>query len=315
MQSKSTTQIKQKTIQNTQKNVQGKQQTIKSSQPAQVKKPAQNVQNKQKTAVQVKQKNMQIEPKLAQSTQKNVQSSKIPVESNIIQVNPANRIYRHELKFYINRMDYAMLQSQISALLDCDKHSVDGGYSIRSLYFDDYNQSAYWDKYIGIQHRKKYRIRIYEYSSDLIKLECKIKDGQYVSKDSLTLSLEEYEAIIAGNFDFLEEIDDPLAKSFYIEMKNNGMRPVCIVDYYRQAYTFPIQDVRITFDLDLRSATFEKDLFNPNLLTVPMYPENTSVLEIKFNKFLPEFVRGVLNNAYQPVRSAISKYTMCRAYE
>ena len=229
--------------------------------------------------------------------------------------NEQTRKYRHELKFFINRRDYAMLQAQVSAVLNCDANAVNGGYSIRSLYFDDYNQSAVWEKFSGVQYRKKYRIRVYECSPDPIKLECKLKDGQYVSKDSLDLSLEEYEAIIAGNFGFLEEIDNPLAKSFYVEMRNNGMRPVCIVDYYRQAYTYPMQDVRITFDLDLRSGIFNKDLFDPNIPTIPIYPENTSVLEVKFNKFLPDFIKGVLNNAAQPVRSAISKYTMCRAYD
>ncbi len=223
--------------------------------------------------------------------------------------------YRHELKFYLNVQDYALLQSQISAVLRQDKHANQGGYNIRSLYFDDYSNSAVWEKLSGVKNRKKYRIRIYDYSSEFIRLERKIKNGEYVAKDSMKLSLEEYEAIVAGDYGFLLEIDHTLAKDFYLEMKNNGLKPVAVVDYYRQAYVYPIEDVRITFDLDLRSGVFDKNIFDEHLITIPMYENNMSVLEVKFNRFLPEFVRGVLNNVQSPVRSAISKYTICRTYD
>ena len=41
-----------------------------------------------------------------------------------------------------------------------------GGYLIRSLYFDDYWNSAYEEKESGVLMRKKYRIRIYNYSAE-----------------------------------------------------------------------------------------------------------------------------------------------------
>ena len=45
----------------------------------------------------------------------------------------------------------------------------DSGYTIRSLYFDDYWNSAYAEKDAGILVRKKYRIRIYNFGTNSIK--------------------------------------------------------------------------------------------------------------------------------------------------
>ena len=54
---------------------------------------------------------------------------------------------------------------------------------IRSLYFDDYWNSAYEEKESGVLMRKKYRIRIYNYSAESIKLERKKKFGSYIYKE------------------------------------------------------------------------------------------------------------------------------------
>ena len=60
-----------------------------------------------------------------------------------------------------------------------DKHARAGGYTIRSLYFDDYCNSAYEEKDAGILMRKKYRVRIYNGSDKVIKLERKKKYGAH----------------------------------------------------------------------------------------------------------------------------------------
>ncbi len=45
---------------------------------------------------------------------------------------------------------------------------IDGSYSVRSLYFDDYYNHAYNDKFAGVQNWTKYRIRIYNYAEKTI---------------------------------------------------------------------------------------------------------------------------------------------------
>ncbi len=225
------------------------------------------------------------------------------------------RKYRHELKYYINERDYEMLKSAMSSLLLPDMNAKRGGYHVRSLYFDDYENSALQEKIDGVYRRKKYRIRIYHKSEDLIRLERKLKNGEFVSKDSLILTRDEYEKIINNDIAFLLKKKNQLAHDFYIELKIRGLRPVTVVDYYREAFVHQIEDVRITFDSDLRSAIFDKDLFIDNLRTMPMYEDGLMVLEVKYNDYLPRFIRTVLNNAEYVSRSAVSKYIICRKYD
>ena len=55
-------------------------------------------------------------------------------------------------------------------------------YHVRSLYFDDIHNSGYYEKLNGVGKRKKYRIRIYNHSNSVIKLERKGKEGQYTQR-------------------------------------------------------------------------------------------------------------------------------------
>jgi hypothetical protein len=58
-----------------------------------------------------------------------------------------------------------------------------------------------------------------------------------------------------------------------------------------------------------------KDIFDPKVPVMPMFDSGLMVLEVKFYKFLPEFIKRVLNNINAADRCAISKYVICRKYE
>lgn len=45
--------------------------------------------------------------------------------------------YRHEWKHEISYSDMLVLRQRLSAVMKHDKHTVDGKYMIRSLYFDN----------------------------------------------------------------------------------------------------------------------------------------------------------------------------------
>lgn len=79
--------------------------------------------------------------------------------------------FRNEWKYLISTSEKELLELRMKHLLKKDPHASDGGYMIRSLYFDDYWNSAYEEKESGVLMRKKYRIRIYDYSDRSIKLE------------------------------------------------------------------------------------------------------------------------------------------------
>ena len=224
--------------------------------------------------------------------------------------------FRHELKFYLNRFDYAAMRNSLAALLRPDPNAGrKGEYCIRSLYFDDKENSALEEKLGGSDRRKKYRIRIYNFDDSFIRLEKKIKVGQYIAKRAMTLSRQEYEAILAGRPEFLLRRKEKLAKEFFLEIRDNGMHPTVIVDYIREPYIYPVDNVRITFDRELKTTAWIGDIFDPLLPTLPMYEPGLMVLEVKFDKFLPVHIRRVLCTLRGPQRSSSSKYVLCRKYD
>lgn len=65
--------------------------------------------------------------------------------------------------------------------------------------------------------------------------------------------------------------------------------------------------VRITFDKDLRTGVFSRDLFDPGLPTVSAMGGYDMILEVKFNEHLPAYYHGLLQ-VESAQRSAVSKY-------
>ena len=147
--------------------------------------------------------------------------------------------YRHELKYLISWADKAELTTRMSPVLKLDPHATNGGYFIRSLYFDDYWNTAYEEKDAGVLLRKKYRIRIYNCSDRSIKLERKKKIGSYIYKEAAPLTHAEFDAILAGDYDFLLRSPRRLCQEFYTECVCNVLRPRVIVDYAAGIFLTP----------------------------------------------------------------------------
>ncbi len=224
--------------------------------------------------------------------------------------------FRHELKFYINYHDYVLLRNTIKALLAVDRNANDDGhYHIRSVYFDDVYETAVKEKVAGYDERCKYRIRFYNYSDSVIRFEKKIKRGQYISKVSIGLTRDESDSLMAGDCSVLEGRPEPLANEIYIQMRNNALRPRVIVDYWREAFVSPLENVRITFDKDIKGGLWLKDVYSPLAPTMPVLDEGLMVLEVKFDRYLPEHIRAILSNVNGASRSAISKYVLCRKFD
>ena len=95
------------------------------------------------------------------------------------------------------------------------------------------------------------------------------------------------------------------------------LHPVVIVDYRREAFLHPAEEVRITFDTMLRTGMNSIDLFNPDVPTIPVLDgEENIILEVKYNRVLPPYIASLLSFACpEAVQTAISKYTLCRRYE
>ena len=221
---------------------------------------------------------------------------------------------RHELKYYIDPPQYRIIRSRIAAFLPRDSHAgPDGRYHIRSLYFDDFKNTSLFEKQAGVARRKKYRMRIYDFSDAVIKLERKAKLNEYIGKESVTISREVADRILAGDVGFLAGSKNHLLRLFYLECRCNLLRPSVIVDYYREAYVYPFGNVRITFDIGVHTALNSVSIFDRNTFTMGAIEEPCTILEVKFDNFLPQAIRGLFPSTIRP-RVTIGKFTICKKH-
>ncbi|AZN39577.1 polyphosphate polymerase domain-containing protein [Paenibacillus albus] len=222
------------------------------------------------------------------------------------------RKLRNEYKYYIHLHEYMTLRHRLTKIMNMDEYSIDGeGYGIRSLYFDGYQNHSLYDKNNGVFKRDKYRIRIYNGQDDRITLERKSKYGDYIAKEGAALSRKEYEALLVGDAQCLKDKDNLLCNEFYHAVTNRAFRPTVIVDYTREAYVYPHGNVRVTFDKRVSAGVNTIDLFDDNLALEEAISGPITVMEVKFDSYLPDFVRKVVQPDHY-VRSAISKYVICR---
>lgn len=219
--------------------------------------------------------------------------------------------FRHEWKYLLDCSTFRLMKSRVEHLVKKDPHAGQRGvYTVRSLYFDDYYNSAYNEKYASILDRKKYRIRVYDYSDVVIHLERKLRSDQFVHKDILPLTREDAQKIFAGDFRHLLKNASPLARIFYFECVSNLLRPRVVVDYEREPYMVEAGSVRITFDQNIRAGMENLDIFNRNMAMVEALPPGMCIMEIKFSEFLPRIIRDIMPAAFT-ARAALSKYVFC----
>lgn len=218
---------------------------------------------------------------------------------------------RVEDKYICTERDLFLLESRVKMIMKPDSFSRDSSYRVTSVYFDDYFDSNLDDSTDGVDHRKKYRIRFYNGSTDVIKLEVKYKLYNRVFKKSKTITKEDVIKLISGEpiSDDDVSIDNPVTL-FNLAIRQDLLRPKVIVEYDRNAYIYHPGNVRITFDRNVRCSR-DFDLFLVDKATFSLVNDLSSVLEIKYDEFLPGFLAQLMENGAMNQMS-YSKYKLCR---
>lgn len=229
--------------------------------------------------------------------------------------------YRNEIKYVCTEAQLQMIEHRIRQYCKKDPHAgPDGIYNIRSVYFDDIDNTCFYENEDGVNSREKFRIRIYQANADFITLECKKKRNGKNHKDSCSLTKEQCEAILNGTFswDMVEgcepERGQPeLLRKFFLKYSTQYMRAKVIVSYERTPYVYETGNVRITFDRNIAGSAKVQDFLEPVVDGRPVMPVGYHVLEVKYDELLPDF----LNNAMQLGtlrRATYSKYYICRKF-
>ena len=217
---------------------------------------------------------------------------------------------RHELKFYINAADHAQLRVRLRVLAKPDENAdADGGYQIRSLYFDNYSDKAMMEKLAGQSRREKFRLRYYNGDTSFIRLEKKSKTNRLCYKESAVITAGQCEELLAGKYEVLKQPETPLFMELYTKIRSQTLRPKNIVDYYREAYVFRAGNVRITFDNRVRMSNNVAGFLNPGLTTIPA--ANAIILEVKYDGFLPDVIRDIVQIGWRN-QTEFSKYAAAR---
>ncbi len=220
---------------------------------------------------------------------------------------------RHEYKFIIGMRDYMLLKRLLSHILKTDPNSQgQNGYNIRSLYFDDPIDSAYYEKIDGVFERTKYRIRFYDYSDATIKLEKKGKRGGITYKSDMLVDRAFYNRMLMNPHTLdTNTYADALYTEFLLACKTKHLLPKALVSYDREAYLLPYEGIRICFDHNIKTAPPNKDGFSRTLAMLPVMDSSLIVFEVKYKRFLPNYVRDIIERI-DTTHTAFSKYGLSR---
>ncbi|MBO5302436.1 MAG: polyphosphate polymerase domain-containing protein [Lachnospiraceae bacterium] len=222
--------------------------------------------------------------------------------------------YRHEYKYVLNHAQAVVLEKLVSGLLQADSHANEKGvYLIKSLYFDDYANSCYYENENGTDPRSKFRIRFYNNNTQKIKLEKKSKVRGMTRKESCSLTLAECQQMMHGK---IPETNTQMSKikiSLFTQMRLKNMQPKVIVIYERKPFIYQAGNVRITFDRNICSSNLVEHFLEENIPVRQILSVGESIMEVKWDEFLPKYIKDFLQLG-QLQWSSFSKYYLCRKY-
>jgi hypothetical protein len=221
---------------------------------------------------------------------------------------------RHELKYIINHVDYLLLKSRFIKLLSPDHYAYEyGEYRVRSFYFDTPFDHALLAKVDGVDQREKFRFRLYNGDSSLIRLEKKIRRKDLIAKESVVVSKEQVNRLQKKDIEWLRDSEEPLLIELYSKMRGQQLQPRTIIEYKRAPFVYPCGNVRLTLDRDIRTGVASQDFFSDKLCLLNTF-DAYAILEVKYDNFLPDFIKQIIQIAGRP-RVAFSKYAASRKYD
>lgn len=222
--------------------------------------------------------------------------------------------FRHEHKYMIDAKQEGILQVKVMGAMLRDSHvRSDGTYLIRSLYFDDINDTCVAENESGSDPRAKFRIRYYNYDTGYISLEKKSKIRSMCLKDSCRLTVEECEVFLRGDVPAVTEDMPEEKKRLLTEVRLRGLIPKVIVTYERIPFIYSGGNVRITFDRKITSSNELHRFLSGDYTERPVLPCGNSILEVKWDEILPRHIKDVLK-LKGLIQIAFSKYYMCRVF-
>ena len=157
-----------------------------------------------------------------------------------------NEKYRHEIKYVCGDTELKLAEKRLQNLMKLDTYAEGTGeYVIRSVYFDDYRRSCFYENENGIAPREKFRIRIYNCSEKRIALEKKIKIRDMTGKLGCILDHDTCMKMVRGE-KLLECVGrNDLLDEWILARNSRLLKPAMLGEYVRKPYVYPLGNVRV----------------------------------------------------------------------
>ncbi len=232
-------------------------------------------------------------------------------------------IPRYELKYLIPARYLPAIRERIFPFVSEDPHGKKrrgGIYRVRNIYFDTGNLRFYRDSILGVNARKKIRLRTYNDAPvrEPAFLEIKRRRGKRAYKERLRLELTDVEAALEsdGTRDFLigrELAEGRKLDRFRYLVRSLELKPSLLLRYDREAWEGSSNPRdRITFDRRIgciSNPEFDQIFLDKGLMELE---KERIVMELKFDDEMPPWMRRLTRELrFRP--TSFSKY--CRGVE
>lgn len=219
--------------------------------------------------------------------------------------------YRNEYKFICSAGELEILRGRLAPLMERDAHQKGESYRVRSLYFDDYADSAFYDNAAGVDRRRKFRIRVYDDLKMPVRLEIKDKYRDKTRKFSCSISEDTCLDLMAGRLTSPKEDTPYPLVAFYLAASECMLRPRIIIEYARTAFVHKAGNTRITFDQGITRSEDVGRFFSEDITRLSILPEGQHIVEVKYDEFLPDWIAQALELG-ELRRATFSKYYLGR---
>jgi len=159
-------------------------------------------------------------------------------------------LWRYERKYVTDRLGMEELEDYVLSHPGLFRQ-IYYPRQVMSIYFDTEELDYYQQNELGVQQRRKVRVRWYEYKgqSSVMQIEVKIREGEVMKKVKFLLSKRVAEVD-------LDEVSKLVEKKLMgLVEEVDLLKPVVVVGYERRYFLSESLRVRITLDADLRFQT------------------------------------------------------------
>jgi hypothetical protein len=223
---------------------------------------------------------------------------------------------RYEFKYLLDKKVSESIAIESEKFMDYDGYThptLGNMYFVRSLYFDNFLSSNFFEKVDGMRIRRKFRLRTYsdEFNKNIpIFLEEKGRNNQRTFKERVLINHNHYELFLDSNksFDLLNLYPgNDLIERFVFNINRKRLTPKVLVDYNRK----PLVNkhglaFRLTFDSHINSLR-TNSLFDRS--GGYKCKAGYTILEVKFDRSIPPWFHRIIQN-YDMQRLSVSKFVL-----